>query len=233
MSLNGKYSLGILLTFVLLAAVMLYIFPFIAMMTGEKSFTATAFLYSRMVLWMVLAITFLYSFLIEKQPFLLWKDKNYSFLFYLKKILRLYLICAVGGAFLNLFIKIITHENTSNKIAQLSFIFKNNYPLIIFTCLTAGVVEELLMRGYMQPRIEKIYKNQYAGIAVSAFLFGILHMTYGTISQVIIPFFIGVVFALFYKKYSNIKIVIMCHFMYDFVSLMIMNLINFKHLSTF
>ncbi len=233
MSLNGKYSLGILLTFVLLAAVMLYIFPFITMMTGEKAFTATSFLYSRIVLWMVLAITFLYSFFIEKQSFLLWKDKNYSFTFYLKKILRLYLICAVGGAFLNLFIKIITHENTSDKIAQLSFIFKNNYPLIIFTCLTAGVVEELLMRGYMQSRIEKIYHNQYIGIIISALLFGILHSPYGTINQILGTFFIGVVFAMFYKIYSNIKILIICHFMYDFISLMIMNLIDFKHLSVF
>lgn len=233
MSLNGKYSLGILLTFILLAAVMLYIFPFITMMTGEKTFTATAFLYSRMVLWMVLAITFLYSFFIEKQPFLLWKDKNYSFSFYLKKILRLYLICAVGGAFLSLLIKILTNENFSDKLVQLSFIFKNNYLLIIFTCLTAGVVEELLMRGYMQSRIEKIYHNQYIGIIISALLFGILHSPYGTINQILGTFFIGVVFAMFYKIYSNIKILIICHFIYDFISLMIMNLIDFKHLSAF
>jgi membrane protease YdiL (CAAX protease family) len=79
----------------------------------------------------------------------------------------------------------------------------------------------------------KIYNSPVAGILVSAILFGILHSTYGTIGQVVIPFFIGVVFAVFYKFYSNIKILIICHFMIDFVSLMAMNFIDIKHLSVF
>lgn len=89
------------------------------------------------------------------------------------------------------------------------------------------------MRGYLQPRIEKIYKSRYAGIIVSAVLFGILHSTYGTVGQVVVPCFIGIVFATFYKIYSNIKILIICHFMYDFVSLIIMNFMDIKHLSLF
>jgi membrane protease YdiL (CAAX protease family) len=122
---------------------------------------------------MVLAIIFLYSFLIEKQSFYLERQKLF-FLILSEKNTRLYLICAFGGAFLNLFIKIITHENTSDKIAQLSFIFKNNYPLIIFTCLTAGVVEELLMRGYIQPELKKFIKSIRRHCSF-ALLFGILH----------------------------------------------------------
>lgn len=233
MSLNGKYALGILLTSLLLGAVMLYVFPLIHFIPGGTGSATVTFTYSRTVLWIVLFTVFLYSLLIEKQPFLLWKDKAYSLGFYLKKVFSLYLICAVGGAFLNLLIKLSTHENVSGKLLQLSHIFRNNYALIIFTCLTAGVVEELLMRGYLQPRIEKIYNNRYAGIIVSAVLFGILHSTYGTVGQVLFPCFIGIVFAVFYKIYSNIKILIICHFMYDFVSLMIMNFMDVKHLSVF
>ena len=128
---------------------------------------------------------------------------------------------------------LITHEKVSDKLLQLSSIFKNNYFLIVFTCLTAGVIEELLMRAYIQPRIEKIYNSPVLGITVSALLFGILHSSYGTIGQVVVPFFIGIVFAVFYKKYSNIKILIICHFMFDFISLMLMNLIGLKHISAF
>ncbi|GAA5100939.1 hypothetical protein GCM10023210_39940 [Chryseobacterium ginsengisoli] len=233
MSLNGKYSLGILLTFVLLALVMLYVFPFINEIIGTTNITAEKFFYSRIAIWLVLIITFLYSFFIEKQSFLLWKDKKYPITFYFTAVICLYFICLIGGSFLNVLVKILTHEKFSEKMTQLSSIFKNNYLLIIFTCLTAGVVEELLMRGYVQARIERIYNNQYFGIFISAILFGILHSTYGTIGQVLVPFFIGVVFALFYKLYSNIKILIICHFMYDFVSLIVMNLIDIKHLSAF
>ncbi|MDV7699353.1 CPBP family intramembrane metalloprotease [Chryseobacterium soli] len=233
MSLNGKYSLGILLTFVLLAVVMMYTFPLIGFITGIRSLTAVSFFYTRMVFWIVLGLVILYSHYIEKSSITLWKDKKYSVAFYVGSVICLYFICAFGSGFLNLLIKMATQEKTSGKLIQMHSIFKNNYFLIIFTCLTAGVVEEFLMRGYIQTRIEKIYKSPFLGIAVSSVLFGILHSTYGTIVQVVGPLFIGIVFALFYKRYSNIKIIIMCHFLYDFVSLMMMNFIDIKHLSAF
>ncbi|SDR05887.1 hypothetical protein SAMN05421664_3333 [Chryseobacterium soldanellicola] len=233
MSLTGKYSLGILLTFVLLALVMLYVLPLLNTITGTANITAEKFLYTRIVLWFVLLIIFLYSFFIEKNSFLLWKDKKYSISFYIGAVISLYFICTFGSAFLNVLITLLIHEKYSGKLLQLSSIFKNNYLLIIFTCLTAGFLEELLMRGYLQTRVEKIYNNPYIGVIISALLFGILHSTYGTVGQVLIPLFIGCVFALFYKLYSNIKILIICHFMYDFVSLMMMNFIDIKHLSAF
>lgn len=233
MSFTGKYSLGILLTFVLLALAMLYALPLLNTITGTANITAEKFFYTRIALWFVLLVTFLYSFFIEKNSFLLWKDKKYPIRFYIGAVICLYFICAFGGAFLNVLIKILIHEKYSDKLLQLTSIFKNNYLLIIFTCLTAGVVEEFLMRGYLQSRVEKIYNNPYFGVIISAFLFGILHSTYGTIGQVVVPFFIGCVFAMFYTLYSNIKILIICHFMYDFVSLMMMNFIDIKHLSAF
>ncbi|AZA98937.1 CPBP family intramembrane metalloprotease [Chryseobacterium joostei] len=233
MRINGKYSIGILLTFVLLAAVMLYAFPVIRMATGIQHITASSFSLSRLGILSVLLIVFLYSFFIEKGPFLLKEEKKYSIGFYIKAVIGLYLVCTIGGAFINVLLQFLLQEKISNKLLQLTSIFKNNYFLIIFTCLTAGVVEEFLMRGYIQPRVEKIYSSPLLGVIVSALLFGILHSTYGTIGQVIVPFFIGAVFAMFYKKYSNIKILIICHFMFDLVSLMIMNSMDFKHLSVF
>jgi len=233
MSLNGKYATGILLTFVLLAAVMIYIFPLIYFITGTKGITPVSFFYTRVALWIVLALVFLYNFFVEKNPFLLWKEKKYSAFFYTKSVARLYFTCLIGTFVIGIMIKLLIKEGMSSKMVQISSAFKNNYLLIIFICLTAGVVEELLMRGYIQPRIEKIYNNSYCGIFISAVLFGILHSAYGTFGQVLVPFFIGTVFALFYKQYSNIKILIICHFMYDFVSMMIMNFIDIKHLSAF
>lgn len=231
MSLNAKYSVGIVLTFVLLAFSMLYSIPIINQFFHFKTVTADLFFYNRLSLWLVLVIILFYNFFIENRSFFVWEDKKYSVGFYLVAVVCLYLICAFGGAFLNGIIKLITQEKVSDKLLHLSLIFKNNYFLIAFTCLTAGVIEELLMRAYIQPRIEKIYNSPVLGITISALLFGILHSTYGTIGQVVVPFFIGIVFALFYKKYSNIKILIICHFMFDFISLMLMNLIDLKNLS--
>lgn len=231
MSLNGRYALGIILTFVLLTAFMLYSMPVINIFFQYKAVTPDLFFYNRLSLWLVLALVLMYNFFVEDRSFFVWEDKKYSFSFYIAAIAVLYLICSIGGAFLNGFIRFLTEEKISTKLAEFKILFQNNYLLITFTCLTAGVTEELLMRAYIQPRIEKIYNSPMLGVIGSAILFGLLHSTYGTIGQVVIPFFIGLVFAMFYKVYSNIKILIICHFLIDFISLMMMNLIDIKHLS--
>ncbi|WP_144282346.1 CPBP family intramembrane glutamic endopeptidase [Chryseobacterium echinoideorum] len=231
MSLNGRYSLGIILTFVLLTAFMLYSIPVINVFFQYKTLTPDLFFYNRLSLWLVLVLVLVYNFFIEDRSFFVWEDKKYSSLFYLGAVTVLYLICTIGGAFLNSIIMLLTEEKISKRLAEFKILFQNNYLLIAFTCLTAGVIEELLMRAYIQPRIEKIYNSPILGVVVSALLFGILHSTYGTIGQVAIPFFIGLVFAISYKVYSNIKILIICHFLIDFISLMMMNLIDIKHLS--
>lgn len=233
MSLNGKYSLGIVLTFVLLAASMLYSIPTINLFFNYKALTPDLFFYDRLSLWLVLFVVLIYNFFIENRSFFVWEEKKYSPLFCLGAIIALYFICVFGGAFLNAIIILLTEEKASKRLLEFKVLFSNNYFLIIFTCLTAGVVEELLMRVYIQPRIEKIYNSPMMGVIGSALLFGILHSTYGTIGQVVVPFFIGIVFALFYKKYSNIKILIICHFLIDFISMIIMNFIDPKHLSLF
>ncbi len=69
MGLNGKYSVGILLTFTFLAAVMLYGFSVVSTVTGIKGITPNSFLLSRVAIWMVLAAVFLYNLFIEKEPF--------------------------------------------------------------------------------------------------------------------------------------------------------------------
>ncbi|MFV5702790.1 lysostaphin resistance A-like protein [Flavobacterium sp. XS2P12] len=99
-------------------------------------------------------------------------------------------------------------------------LFKNNIFLILFTSITAGVSEELIFRGYLIPRLEILLKNTRVAILTSSILFGLIHYSYGSLIQIIGPIFIGLVFALHYKKYKNIKILIMCHFLWDLLVLL-------------
>lgn len=97
---------------------------------------------------------------------------------------------------------------------------------MVFTALTAGVTEEFIFRGYLQPRLTVIFKNPYAAIILSSLLFGLLHFKYGTLANVIGPIFIGLIFSLYYWKYRNLTVLILCHFLWDLISLLI--LINTK-----
>jgi len=83
MSLNGKYAIGITLTFVLLVLSMLYSIPLINLFFNFKTLNAELFFYNRLSLWLVLILVLFYNFFIENQSFFVWEDKKYSAGFYL------------------------------------------------------------------------------------------------------------------------------------------------------
>jgi len=66
-----------------------------------------------------------------------------------------------------------------------------------------------------------LLKNSYLSIIISSIIFGFLHFSYGTFIQVFGTFLMGLVFAIHYNKYKNIKIVIACHFLWDLSILLI------------
>jgi hypothetical protein len=91
--------------------------------------------------------------------------------------------------------------------------------LLLFTCLTAGITEELIFRGYLLPRLEILFKNKWAAIIISALLFGLAHGGYGDLSKMLVPFIIGFIFAFYYTRYRSLTVLIICHFLIDFNSL--------------
>ncbi len=183
----------------------------------------TVFYISRLFIWLCLAIVFLYTYYIEKQPFLLYNEQEYSASYYIKSIVKTMLILMLAVFVVSFLLKTIGYGVESEKMNQVMKLFKNNIPLIVFTCLTAGITEELLFRGYLIPRLEILLKNKYLAILISSILFGLMHYSYGTLIQVIGPFTIGLILALHYHLYRNIKIVIICHFLWDFMVLIIKN----------
>jgi uncharacterized protein len=179
----------------------------------------TQFYISRFAIWFSLLLLFLYSFKIEKQPFLLWKETEYPFSFFttaiFKTFLKLFLVVFLTGL-LFMLLKMTSQSTVLNKALVL---FKKSYLLLFFTCITAGITEELIFRGYLFPRLELLLKNQKLAILLSSLFFGLMHYGYCTLLNVIGPIVIGFVFALQYEKYRNIKIVIICHFLWDFILL--------------
>jgi len=183
---------------------------------------------SRIMFWICLGILLVYVYRVEKQPLLLWKDENRSFLFYLAAIPALIGIVFFGSAFVGILLKYLHLGESSKRMSQVIDLFRTNIGLAIFTCLTAAVVEELFFRGYIMPRLKILVKKDYLVVLISSFLFGILHFGYGTVSNVVVPVYIGAVFAVFYLKFRDIKTLIAVHFLWDFMVLMI-NIIYLKH----
>ena len=114
----------------------------------------------------------------------------------------------------------LSHE--SSKLKKLGELFRNNYWLLIFTSLTAGVTEELLFRAYLIPRLQLFFKKPYMSAILSSVIFGLLHFGFGTAINVLGPIVIGIIFSFHYLKYRNIKILIICHFIWDCLILFLM-----------
>ena len=186
-----------------------------------------AFYISRFLLWFGLLCLFIYVKKVERQKFLRWEEKKYSIVFYIISIPTLLIVTLIGLIFFSI-IMFLTDglPKPSNTFLQITLLFRDNYPLTIFTCFTAAVVEELIFRGYIQTRLQIIFKNKFTPIIISSVLFGILHIGFGTLINVLGPICIGLVFALFYEKYRNIKVLMICHFLWDF--LLIMLQLHFK-----
>ena len=92
-------------------------------------------------------------------------------------------------------------------------------PLKFFIAFTAGVVEEFIFRGYLLPRLQLFFSSKHWPIVIGAILFGLAHFRYGTIMNVAGPIILGLIVGYHYQKYRNIKVLIITHFLYDFVVL--------------
>lgn len=181
----------------------------------------TVFFISRFSIWIGLLLIYIYSIKIEKQKFLIWSETKFSVWNYLKSVVQIMFSLLLVLVIFSVLMKIIGLKIESSELLKIVKILKSNFPLLVFTCLTAGITEELIFRAYLIPRLEQILKNNYLAILVSSLLFGSLHFGYGTIYQIIGPILIGLVFAFHYQKFRNIKILIVCHFLWDFMTLMI------------
>lgn len=169
--------------------------------------------------WSILFGVYMYATKIEKRNLIIYTESQIPILQSIKNIFTLCL-SSIGISFvIGIGLKFAGIKSDTIYIQKLVPILRQYKVIIPFIAITAGVVEELVFRAYLFPRFEELFKNTYIAIILSAALFGILHISYGTIAQVTFPFLFGVVTALHYKKHRNIKTLIYTHFLWDFLLL--------------
>jgi len=214
--------IGIIIAFILSGM------PVFLYFMGLKPFpySATFIFFNEIYYWFVLMVLFVYVTRIEKQKYLIWDEKNYPLTYYLKSVFKtlgimLIGIMLIGMMIIGVLLKISGINDQSDKMSKIIQILHKHKILIILISLTAGITEELIFRAYMLTRLEMLIKKPAMSILISAVLFGILHISYGTVGQILGPLFLGIIFAAHYYRYRNIKIIIICHFMWDLLSLYI------------
>jgi len=100
---------------------------------------------------------------------------------------------------------------------QIGFMLKKNTVQdlllnLVLVAVFAGVGEELLFRGVLQRLFTKLFKNPWAGILITAFIFSAIHLQfYGFIPR----FILGILLGLIYWYSGSLWPAIFAHFAYD------------------
>ena len=110
------------------------------------------------------------------------------------------------------------HIDDRQKVVEIA----NKLPwyIIVFAVVFAPISEEIFFRVLLVERF---------GISVSAILFALSHIAYGSISEIFIVFFIGYAFAFIYKMSKSILPTIFIHFIFNLVSIGIMRLFGWAY----
>ena len=214
--------LGVVIIFIIIfhknIAVLLGFIPH-----GSVVFTPQNLLISRIYFWGMAIFLFLYAHFIEKQNLFLYKPNQKGLRFYLLSFLGIGASVFILSIIISSILKAmgLLTGNEGDVMKNMLSILQAHPLLLLFTCITAGVTEEIIFRGYLQTRIELIFKSPLAGIIISAIFFSLAHSTYGTAQEIAIPFMIGIIFSVYYFRYKNIYILIVFHFLFDYLQLMI------------
>jgi hypothetical protein len=174
---------------------------------------------SRWEMWGVLFLVYLFSRKVEKHDFLIWKEEKKKWIFYVLSVPIILISITILLTPLSLLLKNSGLTSNGKALNSMNDLLCNNLLLLIFTCLTAAFTEEFIFRGYLLPRLEILFKNKWAAILGSAFLFGLVHIGYGNFERMLFPFIIGTIFGFFYYKYRSLTVLIICHFLMDFYSI--------------
>ena len=92
-------------------------------------------------------------------------------------------------------------------LQQVTDVLQGANPADLFIILSiASFVEEIFFRGYLQRKTNLIF---------ASFVFAYFHIIYGSISEIVGAFFLGLVLGTEYKKTNNLVAPILSHFFYN------------------
>jgi membrane protease YdiL (CAAX protease family) len=187
-------------------------------------------LVSRFIFWAEAGLLYLYARKVERQHFLLWDD-HHPLEFFIKWIILLYILAFAAGLVSAIPLLFGYKDNTSvlNKWVT---VITARYWMMLFCAITAGITEELIFRAYLLTRLQQLFKNAYMPVIISAAMFSAMHYRYFSLRETIFTFLIGVIFAVHYQKYRNIHVLIIVHFLIDFLSFLLARYVAAHHIKS-
>ena len=110
-------------------------------------------------------------------------------------------------AMVSMYLGFNDQQKVSEKITGLPMV------VLLFAAFGAPITEELFFRGFLAGRV---------GILASSLLFGVMHLAYGSMVEVLGAFLIGVVLASAFKLSKSITPCLVAHITYNVMAITVM-----------
>jgi membrane protease YdiL (CAAX protease family) len=173
---------------------------------------------SEILKWATLGILYVYANKAEMNSFLLWREEKHSVLFYLKSGIILYALIYASWTVAAIPHYLGYHED--NSLMRKANLIMQSYPvLLVVVCITAGITEELIFRGYILSRLSLFFKGTHWPVIISALIFASVHLAYKSFSEIIFVFLFGLIFGYHYQRYRNLTLLMIMHFVTDIIAL--------------
>ena len=193
-------------------------YPVVSYLVYSKSMLPLMrFFISRVAMWVTLPLLYQYAHKVEDRPFLIWKEQPKSIYFYVASIALLSLMSFYANR-ISTIPELLGFHDDYRSIRYWNKLLKENMPMNVLACVTAGVTEELINRGYIYPRLCLLFKSPILPLFISSLFFSLMHMGYDNLGEYIFTFIFGLCCALFYRRFRNIQTLIIFHFIYDMIA---------------
>lgn len=172
---------------------------------------------SEMLVWVCAGLMFLYAWYAEGNKFFLWSEKKYSPVFFIGSVAVVFILYLAAAMISRIPFYLGYHEN--NDLAKrMAAVITGSPFLLVGSCLTAGIMEEFIFRGYILSRLSLFFTNKHWPVVISALIFASVHLAYKTVHELIFVFLIGLIFGYYYQRYRNLMVLIVVHFAIDFIA---------------
>jgi membrane protease YdiL (CAAX protease family) len=104
-------------------------------------------------------------------------------------------------------------EPESGLVEELGALVREHPEFILAAPLAAGLFEETLFRGFLQPRI---------GLVASNVVFALVHLAYGTLVQLAVPFVLGLGLGILYRWTRSLWAPVAAHAAFDVIQLLLL-----------
>jgi membrane protease YdiL (CAAX protease family) len=127
--------------------------------------------------------------------------------------------------FFTIFLELLLELLGINTSTGVERILANNIILILAAIFVSPICEEMFFRATLVDYFEGKFKNTNYAILLSAFLFAIFHIGYGSFLEMFGAFVAGIILGFTYKKSKTLIAPILAHFLFNIfsISLLILN----------